>query len=84
MLKKFLQHVIPGIARPLQILWNQIIGFLFVVLAIGTVPSLIRAWREFDGEGRDFWRLGLTLVFLVVMGSYGIFSFLRARKISRS
>ncbi len=84
MIRKFIRHVVPGIIRPVHILWNQVIGFLFIVLAIGTVPSIFRAWREFDGEGKDFWRLGLTLAFGVIMGGYGVSSFLRARKISRS
>jgi len=84
MIRKFLKHVVPGVMKPMQIVWNQVIGFFFIVLAVGTVPSLIRAWREFDGESKDFFRLGLTLVFGLIMGGYGIFSFLRARKISRS
>ena len=84
MVRKFLSHVIPGVVKPLHILWNQIIGFLFVCFALGTIPSLIRTWRTFDGEGQSIVRLGLTLMFAVIMGGYGIFSFLRARKISRT
>ena len=84
MIRKFLKHVVPGVMKPMQIVWNQVIGFFFIVLAVRTVPSLIRAWREFDGEGKDFFRLGLTLAFGLIMAGYGIFSFLRARKISRS
>lgn len=79
MVKKFLHYVLPGIIRPLHTLWNQIIGFLFICLAISAVPSAIRFWRA-----TDIPRMGITLVFVVVMGCYGIFSFLRARKISRS
>lgn len=84
MVRKFLSHVVPGVVRPLHILWNQIIGFFFICLALGTIPSLIRTWRTFDGQAQSLFRLGLTLMFAVIMGAYGIFSFLRARKISRS
>ena len=84
MVRKFISHVLPGVIRPLHILWNQIIGFLFICLAIGTIPSLIRSWRTFDGDAQSIFRLGLTLVFAVIMGAYGISSFWRARKISRS
>ena len=84
MVRKFLSYVLPGVIRPLHILWNQIIGFFFICLAVGTIPSLVRTWRTFDGEAQSVFRLGLTLMFAVIMGGYGIFSFLRARKISRS
>ncbi len=79
MVKKFLGYVLPGIIRPLHTLWNEVIGFVFVCLALLGVPSVIRFWRA-----EDFPRMGLTLVFVMIMGAYGISSFLRARKISRS
>ena len=34
MAKKFLGHVMPGVIRPIHILWNQVIGFFFIVLAL--------------------------------------------------
>lgn len=79
MIKKFLHYVLPGIVRPLHALWNQVIGFLFICLALLAVPSVIRFWRATDMP-----RMGVTLAFVVLMGCYGIISFLRARKISRS
>ena len=79
MVKKFLGFVLPGVIRPLHTLWNQIIGFVFICLALLGVPSVLRFWRA-----SDLTRMGITLVFVVIMGAYGISSFLRARKISRS
>ncbi len=79
MIKKFLYHVVPKVIRPLHSLWNQVIGFLFICLALLAVPSVVRFWRA-----TDFPRMGVTLAFVVLMGCYGIYSFLRARKISRS
>ena len=78
--RKLLQHVLPGIVRPLHILWNQIIGFFFIVLAILPVPSAVRAYNDPDGGPR----LALTVPFCLLMASFGVSSFLRARKISRS
>ena len=79
MVKKFLGHVMPRIIQPLRTLWNQVIGFVFICLALLAIPSVIRFWRA-----TDFPRMGITLVFVAIMAAYGILSFRRARKISRS
>ena len=78
--KKFLGHVLPGVIRPLHILWNQVIGFFFIVLALLPVHSIIRDWGR-EGGGP---RLALEIPFALLMGGFGIHSFLRARKISKS
>ena len=84
MVRKFLSHVLPGVIKPLHILWNEIIGFLFVVLAGLAVPSLLRNIRSFAGSAEDFFRVLLPVAFVLVMVGFGIGSFRRARKISRS
>jgi hypothetical protein len=84
MISKFLHHVVPGVIRPLHALWNEIIGFLFIVLALMAVPSIYRGIREFDGDAESVFRVGLGCFFALVMAYFGISSFLRARKISRS
>ena len=78
--KKFLGHVIPGVVRPLHILWNQVIGFFFIVLALIPVHSIIRDWGKDDSGPR----LALEVSFALIMAGFGIHSFLRARKISKS
>jgi hypothetical protein len=78
--RKFLHHVIPGVVRPLHILWNQVIGFFFLALACIPVPSAIREIRDPENHPR----LILSLPFILIMGAFGISSFVRARKISRS
>ena len=30
---KFLHHILPAVARPVRVLWNQFIGFMFLVIA---------------------------------------------------
>jgi hypothetical protein len=78
--RKFLGHVVPGIARPIHILWNQVIGFFFIVLALLPVPTAIRNFGK-EGSGAH---LALTIPFVLIMGWFGISSFWRARRISKS
>jgi hypothetical protein len=78
--KRLFEHIFPRIARPLHILWNQIIGFFFLVLALVPVPSAVRSYRDPNG----FPRLAMEVVFIAIMGAFGISSFLKARKIARS
>jgi hypothetical protein len=80
MAKKFLGHVVPGVVRPIHILWNQVIGFFFIVLALLPIHSIIRDWNRDDSGPR----LALEIPFAVMMAGFGIHSFLRARKISKS
>ncbi len=84
LIHKFLGHVLPGVMRPMRVLWNEVIGFLFIVLAIWAVPSAIRNVRQFDGDAGSFFRVVLSFSFAGIMAYFGITSFLRARKISRS
>jgi len=77
--RKFLGHVLPGVIRPLHILWNQVIGFFFLVIAVVPVPSAIRAYNESNMP-----RFFLSATFILIMGSFGLSSFFRARKSSRS
>ena len=78
--KKFLGHVLPGVIRPVHILWNQVIGFFFLVLAVLPARSIMRDWGKDDGVPR----LALEIPFVILMAGFGIHSFLRARKISKS
>jgi hypothetical protein len=75
--KKFLGHVIPGVIRPIHILWNQVIGFVFLVLAI------VFGYRVVRGkEPVGLQIVGALFVLLIVW--FGISSFWKARKISKS
>jgi len=84
LISKFLSHVLPGVIRPLHALWNEVIGFLFIVFAVVAGFYVIRAVRAFDGDVEGLFRIVLPALFGVVMGYFGVSSFLRARKISRS
>ena len=82
---QFLKHVVPGVVKPIRALWNEVIGFLFLSLAfLGAVSGYRSILRNFDGDPDDVLRLVIVGLFVLVMAGFGISSFLRARKISRS
>ncbi len=83
-ISKFLSHVVPGVVRPLHALWNEVIGFLFLVIAVVAGFYVIRAVRNFEGDIESLFRIVLPALFGLVMGYFGVSSFLRARKITRS
>ncbi len=84
MVSKFLSHVVPGVIKPLHSLWNQVMGFLFLVFTVLAAGYAVRAIRDFDGNIESLFRIALPGLFALVMGYFCISSFWRARKISRS
>ena len=78
--KKFLGFVMPEVVKPIHTLWNQVIGFFFIVLALLPLHAIIRDWGK-DDTGP---RLALEIPFALIMAGFGVHSFLRARKISKS
>jgi hypothetical protein len=81
--QSFVRHVVPSIIRPLRVLWNEVIGFLFLAIAVVPSVSLVRDIRRFDGSPDMIFRIFLTGVFALTMAYFGVTSFLRARKLSR-
>lgn len=82
--RKFLGFVLPAVLKPARTLWHEVIGFLFLSMAIIFVFSGFRAVREFDGSPGAILRLVMLAFCVCLLGGYGIASFRRARKISRS
>ena len=82
--RQFVRYVVPEVLRPARTLWHEVIGFLFLALAAFPIPAGIRQVREYDGQPGTIFRLVITVLFVLIMGAYGISSFRRARKISRS
>ena len=80
----FVSHVMPGVVRPMRVLWNEIIGFIFIVLAVAMMPGIVRAWRDLESPTGGTGRLVIAGGFALMLLYFGISSFLRARKISRS
>jgi hypothetical protein len=84
LVRQFLRHVLPGVLKPLRALWNEVIGFVFLALAAIPVPRAVRSWQEFNETGEGLFRVVLSAIFIGIMAWFGVTSFLRARKISRS
>jgi hypothetical protein len=80
---RFLSHVVPQVIRPLRALWNQLIGFIFLLLAVSASASAVINWRRSHGESEDIWRAVFSAAFAAIMAYFSVTSFLRARKISR-
>jgi hypothetical protein len=84
LISSFLSHVMPRVVRPLHTLWNEVIGFLFIVFAVVAGFYVYRAVRDFDGDVEGLVRVVLPGLFGLLMAYFGVSSFLKARKISRS
>ena len=78
---RLVHHLLPAVIRPVRILWNQLIGFIFLVLA--TFVGMA-TWQRTASEGPALLTIVAGAGFSVFLAAYGIASFWRARKISRS
>ena len=82
--RRFLGFVVPAVLKPARTLWHQILGFIFIMMATAFVFSGFRVLRHFDGSPGAVARLAMLAIGVCLLGGYGLSSFLRARKISRS
>jgi len=86
-ISEFTKHVVPAVLKPARTLWNEIIGFFFLCLAVLFGSALVRAYIAMSGpkpDIGDLWRLLASAFLTLLMLYFGISSFRRARKISRS
>lgn len=84
LVKKFAGTVIPGVLKPLRVLWNEMIGFVFIVFAVMILGSTVRKWNDFDSTPGSIGLFAASVFFFLVMMGYGLYSFFRARKINRT
>ncbi len=82
--KRFTQTVVPAVIKPLRVLWNEVIGFLFLSIAVISGFSWFRTWRAYGGTSDEVLKLVLTGLFTAVFAFFGLSSFWKARRISRS
>jgi hypothetical protein len=85
----FLKHVIPAIIKPIHSLWHEVIGFLFLSFAVVfgfRTASYIRQFihASMAEEPGLLMRSVMAGFCTLLLGGFGISSFLRARKITRS
>jgi hypothetical protein len=86
---KFLKHMVPAVVKPMHSLWNEVIGFFFLCFAAVFGFRMLSYYRSYvqappAAAFSELMRVVVTAFFVVVMAVFGISSFLRARKISRS
>jgi hypothetical protein len=86
---QFVKHVVPAVIRPARVLWNEIIGFFFICLAVLFGSGVWRAYNAFQAAAPgqatgDLMRVVMSSFCFLLMLYFGISSFRRARKISRS
>ncbi len=82
--RQFLHHVVPAVIRPLRVIWNQMVGFTFLLLAAIALPRAIHSAREFKGDPESLFRLVLSGIFVLFMAGFGIHSFWRAHKVPKA
>lgn len=75
----FVKHVVPAVLKPARTLWNEVIGFVFLCIA---VPLGIQTVRS--GMHHEVVKTIMAGFCTLLLGAYGVGSFRRARKISRS
>ena len=87
--RAFAEHVVPAIITPARTLWNEIIGFVFMCFGVIFGFRAVRLYLDFsrgtaETAGADFVRFVVSAFCTLLMLYFGVTSFLRARKISRS
>jgi uncharacterized membrane protein len=76
---KFVKHVLPAAVKPVHSLWHEVLGFMFLTFAAIGVWKVVR-----NPAGLGPVQLAILILFIVVMAGYGVSSFLKAWRISRS
>lgn len=80
---RHLREVATRLWRILRTLFLEVVGFVFLALAGWGGLWLVRTFREFDGDGEVLFKMAMVGAFVVMMGTFGISSFWRARRLSR-
>ena len=86
---EFTRHVVPAILKPARTLWNEVIGFFFLCLAVLFATGVWRSYSAFmkaapDQATGDLLRMLMSTFCTLLMLYFGVSSFRRARRISRS
>jgi TctA family transporter len=83
MITEFRRHIVPAVIKPMRVVWNQSIAFLFLAL---TVIGAFMVYREYQRREAMDALLALVMggLFVGLMAFYGLSSLWKARKISRS
>jgi hypothetical protein len=80
----FFSNVVPGVLRPLRILWNEVLGAVFLIFAVMLGRPTWRAWQTLDTDPANLIRALLSTFFMAMMAGFGIHAFWRARRIGQT
>ena len=69
-----------NVFRILRRIWLEVTGAIFLALAAFGVPGAIREWRLLE-EGGSVLRLVTTILFIVMMAGFGIYSFWKSYRL---
>jgi hypothetical protein len=83
LIKKFFSIVVPSVIKPLRILWNEVLGAIFIAFAVMLVRPTWKSYVALDDDPANFVKLLLSVLFLTMMAGFGIHAFWRARRISK-
>lgn len=75
----FVKHVVPAAVKPVHSLWHEVLGFFFLAFAGIGIWKIVRNAGTLGPV-----RITILSFFILIMSGYGIASFLKARRISRS
>ncbi len=80
---EFRRHIVPTVIKPLRVVWNQSISFLFLAL---TVIGAVMVYKEYHRRNDLDAVLALVVggLFVGMMAFYAISSLVKAHRISRS
>jgi hypothetical protein len=86
---RFIKHVVPHVIKPIHSLWNQVIGFFFLCFAGWCGIGAYHYYRIYVTDPpaekvNDVARIAGSLIVALIMASFGVSAFLKARRISRS
>lgn len=69
--------------RILRSLFHEVMGFLFLAMAVWGVIWILRVTPRFNGDSETLFKILLVGAFVLMMGAFGVSSFWRARRITR-
>jgi hypothetical protein len=82
--RKFMNTVVPGIIKPLRTLWNEMMAFLFIAGAVLFGSAAYREHVKVEAGKSSVWLVMLPAFAGFVFLVFGIQSYFKARKISKS
>jgi hypothetical protein len=69
------------VGRSLRQLWLESTGSLFIAMGALATPSLFKEWRRYGQGAGSMWRVSIVSVFIVTTVSFGVYSFIKSRRI---